>query len=183
MGEVEFVTFLKTVRNLVAGKTLIVTFHGNESVGNRILRWSLGIANFIDVSYVNSDRNSLIRMARRKGTDIILSCHNYEKMPSKGDIVEMLLRMELLDCELLKIACKANVEDDMYELLEACGTYSMLNKAKPIIAVAMGEAGQSSRICAGDFGSVISFGCGSKPTAPGQIDCKTLTEYMDRYYK
>jgi 3-dehydroquinate dehydratase-1 len=47
----------------------------------------------------------------------------------------------------------------------------------------MGELGMSSRICAGQFGSVITFAAGKDASAPGQIDAVTLQGYLEKYYK
>ena len=71
---------------------------------------------------------------------------------------------------------------DTYEILEGAAMYTSLKHHKPIIAVAMGEEGQVSRICAGDFGSVLSYGCGSKQTAAGQFNVEQLDKYMTKYY-
>ena len=46
----------------------------------------------------------------------------------------------------------------------------------------MGEKGLMTRVAGGKFGSCISFGYGSTPTAPGQVDVETLAKLLDEYY-
>ena len=104
-------------------------------------------------------------------------------MPDRNEIAEMFLRLEKTGADILKVACYASEEVDTYSLLEGASAYSQLSGAKPIVAIAMGEEGQVSRICAGDFGSVISYACGSVPTAPGQFNARQLSKYMNKYYK
>lgn len=103
-------------------------------------------------------------------------------MMSRDEIAEKFLRLEMTGADILKVACYATKESDTYAMLEGAAAYSQLRKHRPIVAIAMGEEGQTSRVCAGDFGSVISYACGSKPTAPGQFNAKDLSKYLDIYY-
>ena len=162
---------------------MIVDYKGEELIENRIIRWSMGIADIIDIDSDNSQRIRLVNEARRKHTKTLISHHEFDRMPGKDEISEMYLKMEKNGGDILKIAAFAKNEIETYEMLEGAAQYSRLKKAKPIVAIAMGEEGQVSRICAGDFGSKLSYSCGSKPTAPGQFDAKKLSQYMDIYYK
>jgi 3-dehydroquinate dehydratase len=47
----------------------------------------------------------------------------------------------------------------------------------------MGETGQTSRVCGGEFGSVITFAAGVKGTAPGQMEAGKLKQALDEYYR
>ena len=76
-----------------------------------------------------------------------------------------------------------HAEDDVAKLREAAAVTNENHPEKPLIAISMGEMGMSSRICAGQFGSVITFAAGKNASAPGQIDAETLRGYLDKYYK
>ena len=131
----------------------------------------------------NSEVLKMVKEARRKKTKTLISYHVFDRMPTKDEIATQFVRMEKTNGDILKIACFAESEIDTYAVLEAANAYTQLKEHKPIVAIAMGEEGQASRICAGDFGSSISYACGSKPTAPGQFNARDLKKYLDTYYE
>ncbi len=179
----DFIAKLKLLRENTKKYKLIVCYRGDELVAERVARWSIGIADIIDIDFFDPKLERIIREAHRNRCKVIVSYHDDEKMPSKTEIAELFLKMEKTGADYLKLAAMANTETDTYELLEGAAAYMHLRKPKSIIAVAMGEEGQVSRICAGDFGSRISYGYSGTPTAPGQIEVCKLSKYMDTYYK
>ena len=179
-------TFLidaEQIKKLCNKKKLIIDYKGNEIMTNKIMRWAMDVADIIDIDAGNPELERLIREARRKKVETLISHHVYDRMPAREEIAEQYLKMESKGGDILKIACAASTEVDTYAILEGAASYSQLRAAKPIVAIAMGEEGQVSRICAGDFGSVISWACGNMPTAPGQFNARQLAKYMDNYYK
>jgi len=183
MPDNEFVATLDQIRKWTRGQKLIVCFKGEEEVGNRLLKLSAGNCDFVDIGLENSKKAEMIKFAKKHKVKVILSHHDYEQMPSKQEIAEMYLRMESDGADILKIACMAKEEVDTYEILEGAAMYTSLREHKDIIAVAMGEEGQVSRICAGDFGSVITYASGTNKTAPGQFNCQELNKFMNKYYE
>lgn len=179
----EFIHKLLMVKSFCQNKPLIVDYKKDEETGNKIQRWALGYADIIDIDADNSEVLKLVKEARRKKTKTLISHHVFEGMPSKDEIATQFVRMEKTKGDILKIACYAETEADTYAVLEAANAYTQLKDHKPIVAIAMGEEGQASRICAGDFGSSISYACGSKPTAPGQFSAKDLHKYLNTYYE
>lgn len=179
----EFIKLLKEIKSICRRKKLIVAFDGNEETGNRLRRWAMGHADIIDIDADNSEVNKMVRQAKRKMTKTIISYHVFDSMPDKDEIATQFVKLEKSGADILKIACFAKSEIDTYEILEAASAYTTLSHHKPIVAIAMGEEGQASRICAGDFGSVMSYACGNKPTQPGQFNAKDLDKYLNIYYK
>ena len=53
----------------------------------------------------------------------------------------------------------------------------------PFIAIAMSKLGATTRICGGEFGSVITFASGAEASAPGQLDAVTLQNFLLQYYQ
>ncbi|MBQ1959063.1 MAG: type I 3-dehydroquinate dehydratase [Firmicutes bacterium] len=179
-------TFLidaEQVKRFCGKKKLIIDYKGDEVMTNKVMRWAMDIADIIDIDADNSELERLVREAKRKKVKTLISYHNFDGMPTKDQIAEQYLKMEKRGGDILKVACFAENEVDTYAILEGAAAYSQLNAALPIVAIAMGQEGQVSRICAGDFGSVISWACGSKTTAPGQFNARQLAKYMDNYYK
>lgn len=183
MEKDEYISLAKTVKKLCGNRKLIVDCGRDDNLSSRIIRWSIGISDMVSMDFSNPQISRIIREAHRKKTEVIASYHDFERMPARDEIAETLLRMEKLGADILKVACIANTENDMYSVLEAASVYSQLKGAKRIVAIAMGEEGQVSRICGGDFGSYISYAAGSKATAPGQFTVEKLSHYMDNYYK
>ena len=181
--EEEFKTILKEIKKLCREKKLIVDYKGDEEVGNRIQRWAMGIADIIDLDADNGRIREMIREAKRKKTKTLISHHVFDNMPTRDEIATRFVKMERTGGDILKIACFAEKESESYEILEAACAYTQLRNHTPIVAIAMGEEGQASRICAGDFGSVITYSCGRVPTAPGQFNAKDLSRYLDIYYE
>ena len=105
-------------------------------------------------------------------------CNNTQKISPT-----IYVKMERLGGDILELACFAENEVQTYAILQAAESYQQLRNHKPLIVVAMGEEGQASRVCAGDFGSIITYACGSQPTAPGQINARDLSKYLDIYYE
>lgn len=179
----QFTSILREIKKQCRGKKLIVDYKGDEETGNRIQRWAMGIADIIDIDVDNPQIREMVKEAKRKRTKVLVSCHYFDEMPARNDIATQYVKMEKTGADILKIACFAEKESQSYEVLEAAYAYTQLRNHKPIVAIAMGEEGQASRICAGDFGSVITYSCGSKPTAPGQFNAKDLSRYLDIYYE
>ena len=186
-----FLADAKEVKKLCGRKTFSIDYkaadgeYGEEAIKktNQVMGWAIEIADMIDIDADNPEVDRLVKAARRKRVRTEVSHHEFERMPDRNEIAEMFLRLEKTGADILKVACYAAQEVDTYSILEGASAYSQLNGAKPIVAIAMGEEGQVSRICAGDFGSVISYACGSVPTAPGQFNARQLSKYMDKYYK
>ena len=178
-----FLVEAEQVKKLCGKKKMIIDYKGSEIMTNKVMRWAMEIADIIDIDANNPELERLVREAKRKRIKTLISYHEFDRMPARNEIAEQYLKMEKCGGDILKIACFAANEVDTYAVLEGAAAYSQLKAAKDIVAIAMGEEGQVSRICAGDFGSAISWACGSTPTAPGQFNARQLSKYMDNYYK
>ena len=82
----------------------------------------------------------------------------------------------------MKLAVMPNSEEDVFCLLEVSALLRDTYAEIPFIALSMGQLGASTRICGGEFGSVITFAAGKKASAPGQLDAETLRDYLVQYY-
>lgn len=186
-----FIADAKEVKKLCGRKTLSIDYKAADGEttqeaqkkASQVMMWALEACDMIDIDAYNPDLKSLVKAAKRKRVKTEVSYHEFECMPDRNQIAEMFLKLEKTGADILKVACFASEEMDTYSILEGAAAYSQLKGAKPIVAIAMGQEGQVSRICAGDFGSVISYACGSVPTAPGQFNARQLSKYMDKYYE
>lgn len=161
----------------------MISYRGAGPKGSRILNWAINCADMVCIKYNDPTVRELLRSARIKGTPSIVSFRSFNKMPSREDLATIYVKMERLGGDILELACFAENEVQTYAILQAAESYQQLRNHKPLIVVAMGEEGQASRVCAGDFGSIITYACGSQPTAPGQINARDLSKYLDIYYE
>ncbi len=178
-----FIGAVWEIKHCFPGKKIMISYRGSGSKGSRILDWAIDCADLVSVKYNDPTVRELLRSARMKGTTTIVSFRSFNKMPSREDLATIYVKMERLGGDILELACFAESEVQTYAILQAAESYEQLRNHKPLIVVAMGQEGQASRVCAGDFGSIITYACGSNPTAPGQINAKDLSKYLDIYYE
>lgn len=148
-----------------------------------------GLADFIDIEAFSGpgevDEETLrdfIYFAHEKDTKVLLSNHDFQSTP---DLEEMLARffvMQELGADMMKLAVMPEKEEDVFSLLEVAKLMRDTYAEIPFIAVSMGELGATTRICGGEFGSVITFAAGTKQSAPGQLDAVQLNEFLQQYY-
>lgn len=179
----EFTQLLRLIKTMCRGKRFFFDYKGDGEIVNQFLRYAMGIADYIDVNWENRELKQLVKEARRKGTKVLASYHAMDRIMSKEEVATQFVRMEQCQADMIEIVAFADREEDAYALLEGADAYNQLRGHLPFIALAMGNEGQASRICSGDFGSVMTYGCGTKPTAPGQFNARDLSRYMDIYYR
>ena len=145
------------------------------------------MADLIDIEAFTAEGSDLIsefvKYAHEAGQKVVLSNHDFEKTPAVADMAEKYRAMMELGGDIIKLAVMPHSEGDVAALLEAASLINDEYPDQPLIAISMGELGMSSRICAGQFGSVITFAAGKDASAPGQIDAVTLQGYLEKYYK
>jgi 3-dehydroquinate dehydratase/shikimate dehydrogenase len=139
--------------------------------------------NMCDIELATFDRNppswtKLLRdMAREwqaSGPARILSAHDFKQRPA--NLCRIVERMNEIDeCDVAKVVFQAKHISECFELLDL-----MHGNPKPVIAIAMGEAGLITRILAKKFGAFGTFASleAGKESAPGQI---TINEMKNLY--
>jgi len=116
------------------------------------------------------------RPGQGRSCRLILSAHDFGRRPA--DLDDLLASLASGPCHVAKIVWQAESICDVYACFELMRSG---RNAKPVIAIAMGEAGVVSRILAKKFGAFLSFGAIDKgaESAPGQIG----VEAMKRLYR
>jgi 3-dehydroquinate dehydratase-1 len=132
-------------------------------------------ASYVDVE-IESDgfwKKEVIKTARRRGCQVIISFHDYEKTPGLEMLKGAISRCFSEGADIAKIACMVRSEQDNARLLGLLGRRKYKNK---LIVIGMGEKGKITRIVAPFFGSLFSYASLSqgKETAEGQIAKKIL---------
>jgi len=123
-------------------------------------------ADFVDVEY------DCVEKLRKGGTRLIISYHNFDGIP--GDLDDIYRRMAGSFADIVKVTVAVRNAVDNARIFDI-----LKEKVKPTIALGMGEKGAPSRILAGKFGGLVTYGSLSegKESAPGQISAKELVNF------
>jgi 3-dehydroquinate dehydratase-1 len=144
-----------------------------------------GLVDIIDVEAFSGDEivKEVIEYAHAKGVVVIASNHDFEKTPSKEDIICRLRKMQDLGADIPKIAVMPKSKLDVLELLEATVIMSEKYADRPIITMSMSGIGVVSRLTGEVFGSAMTFGAAKKASAPGQIGMEALDYVLQVLHK
>lgn len=186
IDEAALLDTLKCLRETLGKLPLLFTFRREEEGGNREihelyyeslleLAASSGYVDILDVE-VSLPEHTLDRVIKRIHSyklNVIASSHDFEKTPSKDDIIARLDYMAGHGADICKVAVMPNSRDDVVTLLDA--TYNMKKYAeKPVVTMSMGREGSITRLVGEFSGSAITFGSLKSASAPGQIDAFKL---------
>lgn len=105
--------------------------------------------------------------------ELILSHHNFEKIPCRKDIEEIYDAMENQGAAVLKLAVNPASQEDLRQLIGA-SLKKDKSTLKPIIAIAMGTLGRITRIAPDLCGGSLTYVTGSGKTAPGQLSIEEI---------
>lgn len=178
--------FSKEVKKAV-GKPLLVTFRTSKEGGvcpledkkyfelyHTLLKQ--GAADLLDVELFMPEIGvrDLVDCAHKKGKKIIMCNHDFDKTPSKEEIIRRLQLMQTKGADICKIAVMPQSAHDVIVLLDATQEMYQQYADRPLITMSMGELGVISRISGTTFGSAATFGAAKKASAPGQISVAEL---------
>jgi len=114
---------------------------------------------------------------RAAGTRVILSSHDYAATGTESDLLSLVARCRAAGADVVKFATTANTITDAARVLRVLRASV---HDGPVIALAMGERGQVTRILAPKYSGFLTFGSLSRErqSAPGQ---PTLDELRRLY--
>lgn len=115
-----------------------------------------------------------IEIAHEENVKVVVSNHDFEKTPTKADIISRLCKMQKMGADISKIAVMPVCKKDVLTLLSATEEMYTEHADRPFVTMSMGRAGMISRVCGEVFGSAITFGANGTASAPGQMDVKDL---------
>ena len=134
----------------------------------------------IDIELFAGDSivKKMIESAHKENVKVVVSNHDFEKTPTKEEIVWRLCKMQKLEADIPKIAVMPACKRDVLTLLSATEEMYTEYADRPFITMSMGGNGMISRICGEVFGSAVTFGAGGIPSAPGQIEVGNLNKML-----
>ena len=190
-------TVLSGIRKVIGDMPLLFTFRSESEGGCKSIcakdyfALNLAVAMYGEVDlidleiYHDLDRaKNVISMLHEAGIKVIASHHDFDKTPTRSEIMTKLSKMKELNADILKIAVMPNEIGDVARLLKITGRTS-INFEKPLITMSMGQMGMITRVAGESFGSDITFGTVGEASAPGQLhvnDLKLILETLHKYH-
>ncbi|MCI6270173.1 MAG: type I 3-dehydroquinate dehydratase [Lactobacillus delbrueckii] len=176
----------KALRDVVGELPILVTFRTKNEGGvlelgedeyldlvATVVTNRLGDAVDIELFHDEERVKDLVKQAHNYNVVVIMSNHDFEKVPAKDVIEFRLKKMADLGADVPKLACMPHRADDVLTLLSATNN-ARKALSTPIITMAMADLGKVSRIAGQVFGSCLSFGAVGKTSAPGQLSIEDL---------
>ncbi|OCG09997.1 3-dehydroquinate dehydratase [Gilliamella sp. wkB178] len=186
----------KKIAQLLPNKPILFTFRTANEGG--VKPWPLksyielnkemarsGLVDLIDVEvFIGDDYvTDIINVAHQHQVLVIASNHDFQKTPTKSDIIYRLRKMQDLGADIPKIAVMPQTTDDVLTLLSATTEMNEKYATTPIITMSMAGLGAISRVAGTSFGSSMTFGAAKNSSAPGQLDVKQLRYILDVLYQ
>lgn len=133
----------------------------------------------IELSTENELTKEITKKARENDSSIILSHHDFEKVPSIENLQKKVKEMEKYEHDFKKIIGYSNSREESVNILE----FLILENSKnrDLITFAMGEKGSFTRITAPVLGSPFTYASMKEKTAPGQLGFSTVKDILDMY--
>jgi 3-dehydroquinate dehydratase-1 len=146
-------------------------FQGPEDDRIEILRRASGYADYVDIELLAKGRDEVLKEAKCR---TIVSYHDFKGMPDRDGLRSILREMAGTGADIAKIAVTPHSLKDNLEVLDF-----LLESDVPLCMIAMGEIGRHIRAVAPLYGSVLTYGYVSRPTAPGQMKVSELRQALE----
>lgn len=182
---------LTEIRTILPDTPLIFTFRSAKEGGEKEVSTEFyfelnkaiaksDLVDIVDVELFNAEEDvkGLIEAAHAKNVFVIISNHDFDKTPSKEEIVCRLRKAQELGADLPKIAVMPTNTRDVLTLLDATNTMNEQYADRPIITMSMAGKGVISRLAGEVFGSALTFGAAKKASAPGQVNVEELRKVI-----
>ena len=182
----------KKLQSILNGLPLLFTFRTAKEGGEKeistvdytrlnTLAVQCDAIDLIDVEAFTGEEDvrHMIQQAHINDKKVIASNHDFQKTPSKDEIIRRLRLMQDLGADIPKIAVMPTCRKDVLTLLDATLEMYENYADRPFITMSMAGTGMISRLSGECFGSALTFGAAGKTSAPGQIDVNSLEMVLD----
>lgn len=182
---------LTEIRAILSEIPLVFTFRtvkegGEKQLGQEEYKalykavLAVRMVDIIDLELFTSEEDvkELIELAHSQQVYVIVSNHDFQKTPSKDEIISRLRKAQEIGGDLPKIAVMPNSPEDVLTLLAATLEMNEKYADRPIITMSMAGKGMISRLAGEVFGSALTFGAAKKTSAPGQLPVAQLRDFL-----
>ena len=191
--ESAWINLSERIRNIVPDKLQIGTVRLKRDGGKfpdarsveRIALWEkiLGakqVPEWLDLERdCLSDFKALNDMARPRGTSILVSEHNFVRIPNEMELETYASDVKRIGAQGLKIAAMSNSDSDCDRLYKFAKKFA--KKFQMFAAFGMGETGRVSRLWSLKEGANLTYGSIGRTEAPGQIDVSVMERALDQF--
>ncbi|WP_413333042.1 type I 3-dehydroquinate dehydratase [Brevibacterium sp. GP-SGM9] len=147
----------------------------------RTLLTKLPAAVAVDVEIDRLGASEIIVVAHENGVPVVASHHNFAGTDPVETLLAKFAEMAAAGADVAKIAMMPTSLAEVADVLRATAEADAALEC-PVLGIAMGELGRTSRIMGGDFGGCATFAQLGEASAPGQIDVADLSAVFDRLY-
>jgi 3-dehydroquinate dehydratase-1 len=141
-----------------------------------IIQAVLPLVDMVDIELSSPLLKETLAQARQLKKKTIVSKHDFDHTPTN---LENIFKKALSTrADMIKVAVKANSLEDVFRMIE----FTRQHRKHPLITLSIGPKGTVSRLVLPAAGSLYAYTFLNKPTAPGQIDAKTLKAHLKFYY-
>lgn len=139
-----------------------------------------GMVDLVDVELGRGEDvlQELIQAAHKRNAAVIVSCHDFERTPSREEMVSLMCRMQELGADIPKLAVMPRSDSDVIALINATHEMRMEHSSTPVITMSMGIMGSITRLGGEIFGSAVTFASTGQESAPGQIGITELRQML-----
>lgn len=182
---------MKALREVLGETPILFTFRTSKEGGEKAIEPGpyaelnknaarSGYVDLVDVEVFTGDDivKDIVAAAHECGVKVVASNHDFDKTPSKEEIVSRLVKMQELGADIPKIAVMPTCRRDVLTLLAATEEMYTDHADRPIITMSMAGTGLISRLCGEVFGSALTFGAAKKASAPGQAAVNELNDML-----
>ena len=132
---------------------------------------ALARMDFIDIELRSAPQPEIRRLAaaaRRHGTGVIISLHDFSGTPDTEAMLGILREEQAAGADVCKLAVMPGSALDVARLLAATAR-ARSEGLGPLLTISMGDLGSVSRVSGAVFGSALTFAMAGSASAPGQL--------------
>lgn len=187
---------LAEIRLILPSQPIVFTFRSAKEGGEKEVSTAYyvelnqaiaatGQVDIVDAELFTGDAEvkAIIEEAHKHHVFVIISNHDFDKTPSKEEIISRLRKAQELGGDIPKLAAMPQSVSDVLMLMEATHTMKEEYADRPIITMSMAGKGVISRIAGELFGSALTFGSAKKASAPGQVPVEELRSVLNTLHK
>lgn len=125
--------------------------------------------------------DEIIETAENYNASVILSYHNFDTVPSVEELHEKVRKMNTYNYDFGKIIGFSNTYEDSIRMLKFLIQNVKKKNNRKMIAFAMGERGEFTRVTAPLLGSPITYASIEEKTAPGQLSVSAVKRTLNKF--
>jgi len=142
-----------------------------------IFKAAIPLVDGVDIELSSPAIDHVVSLAKKNEKLVIVSAHKLKSTPAKEDLKAILSNGKAQGADIVKIAAKANSNEDVETML----TFTQDHREDNIITMSLGALGSVSRVSFPFAGSLLTYSFIDQPFAEGQIAFNDLREAIRRY--